>query len=212
MESCQENEKLLNKSQLQNVLSDEQVEPQITSNITISSLKKYSNKLLANIKNLKDIVDIDTLAFLLKQISDYKCVTQYKDPLLYVSYIYSGSFKAAGYCRLSEYLALTVSGQKFVYLDTLGKHLEVDFNTNVIKYEYVDEDDYSDDDTSDFDEPRIKYNYNIYIKILENLKRYMYSLPYVNIEIYKTSRYKELEEYTNKLFKSLILTTNPIIQ
>ena len=194
--------------------SDEDIHPQISDGVIISSsLKKCSDKLLNNIKDLKDIVDIGILMPLLKQISNYKCVTKYKDPLLYISYVHDdyGYPKAAGYCRLSEYLALTVCGQKFIYSDILGKRVELDFDINDLEYEYADH-EYSDDDTLDLNEERIQYDYFIYIKILEGLEKYMYTLPYVDIETYKISRYKELEEYVNKLFKLLILTTNPVVR
>lgn len=177
---------------------DKRIEPQISNGIKISSsLKKCSDKLLTNIKDLKDIVDIDTLMPLLKQISDYKCITQYKDPLLYVSYVYDdyGYFKASGYCRLSEYLALTVCDKKFIYSDVLGKHSELRFDMNDLEYEYVSSEcsDSEEDDYLELDDRKVEY-----IKILEDLQKYMYSLPYTDLETYKTSRYNELKIYTDK--------------
>lgn len=195
-----------------------EVEPCYISDgpIIKTSLKSHCEKLLTGIGDLKDIVDINLLTTLLNQIINHKSEIKYKDPLLYLYYVYDGRagyFKASGYCLMSEFVTLKICEHRFYYSDVLGKHSELDFTMEDIQYDYIDSE--SDDDygyTLHLDYPRIFYDNDVYEKLLDYVKKYMYSLPYISINEFKSIRYDALIDYATDYLNTLIATTNPIVQ
>lgn len=184
-----------------------------------NSTKKYAENILDIMETLKGVTDTNQLGILLRQIIDFESQIKFKDPFLYCSYSYDGrcgTFNAFGCWTLSEVITARVCRMKFSYSDVLGKHSELTFKTNDIEFEYQDSMP-EEEETScydlNFNRGRCDYDNNddISQKVLHALRKHMFSLEPVAIDIYVEYREDELESFAKQYLESLILTTDPSV-
>ena len=178
--------------------------------------RKAAQKLLENIESMKNIINVEQLAILCKQIVNHKNNIKFRDPYLYMKYEYDGrdgNFRASRGCLLSEFIRAKVCGMMFCYFDVLGKHSELDFTINDVEYEYRSEIvEENDDYVIDLDSSVSNYDYDICDKVLYILQKYMYELEPVPIEIYRQIRENELISYAGEILDSLTLTIDPMLE